>query len=122
MIRLNDLPHDAALSAIDEGEFPAQITGGANVAVIMTQSWCADWIRMRVWLRELAAAGQPSGPDIDVYVLTYNKTGFRSQFLRHKEEVFGNALIPYVRYYRNGVCTGDSNQIGQEEFLSRFAV
>jgi hypothetical protein len=120
MIRIHDLPEEAAQAAITDGEFPPSITGGTHVAVIMTQSWCTDWMMMRSWLRNLTKAGKPAERDIDVFVLVYNKAKCFEEFRVHKEDTFGNHLIPYVRYYGNGVYLGDSNQLRERSFLARF--
>lgn len=120
MIRIHDLPDEAALAAIREGEFPSTITSGSHVAVIMTQNWCPDWMLMHSWLKGLARSGEPAHRDIDVYLLVYNKVAYFREFMLHKENSFGNHLIPYVRYYRNEICLGDSNQLSERKFLSRF--
>jgi hypothetical protein len=120
MIRIHDLPDEAARAAIRDGEFPSTITGGTHVAVIMTQNWCTDWMMMRSWLRHLAKNGKPTERDIDVYVLVYNKVEYFKEFQVHKENTFGNPLIPYVRYYSGGVYRGDSNQLRESPFLARF--
>ena len=40
-----------------------------------------------------------------------------------KENVFKNAKLPYVRYYRNGNFVGDSNLIFlRRRFLKKFDV
>jgi len=120
VIRLHELPDDAALVAMNEGEFPHTVTGGAKVAVVMTQSWCPDWLGMRTWLRQLEQANEPAHSDIDVYVLVYNKVPYFREFMRFKETAFGNSRIPYVRYYSDGQYLGDSNQVQTVAFLSRF--
>lgn len=120
MIRIHTLPDDAAQAAMDTGEFPQAITSGARVAVVMTQSWCPDWLRMNAWLTGFARQEKPADRDIDVYVLVYNKTDYFQRFLKLKEEVFGNGEIPYIRYYSNGTCTGESNYVPRGGFLARF--
>ena len=37
-----------------------------------------------------------------------------------KETVFGNDLIPYVRYHRNGRLIADSNFVFRDDFLAFF--
>lgn len=120
MIRIHDLPEEDALAAIRDGEFPPTITGQPHAAVVMTQNWCPDWLRMRSWLKRMEKAGEPTGLDIDLYVLIYNKVDYFTEFLRHKENSFGNRLIPYVRYYAAGAYLGDSNQVSRDQFLARF--
>jgi len=120
MIELRDLPDTCALSAIADGEFPSSVLGAGHVAVIMTQNWCPDWLWMRVWLKRLAATDQPAEFDVKTYVLTYNRKAYSTEFMHHKEQVFGNSLIPYVRYYTAGTLVGESNQVRPKQFFSHF--
>jgi len=121
MLTLLDLPDDAALAAIDEGEFPESIIGRGNVAVVMTQNWCPDWFWMRHWLHKLSRSENATTPSIRVYVLIYNRKPYFADFMRHKERRFGNGLIPYVRCYKDGRYLRDSNQIRPDAFVSIFA-
>jgi hypothetical protein len=121
MVHLHALPDDAALAAIESGEFPADVTGAPNVAIIMTQSWCVDWIRMKAWLARFERRGAPENLEINVYVLEYNKVDYFHRFMEHKESVFANAQIPYIRYYSNGEFRGESNAVYRDDFLKRFA-
>jgi hypothetical protein len=57
---------------------------------------------------------------IDVYELIYNRKDYFHQFLHFKETVWRNPLIPYVRYYRDGMLVDESNFVSQREFLRRF--
>ncbi len=120
MIRIHDLPDDAARAAIREGDFPSTITSQPHVAVLMTQHWCPAWLMMRSWLKEMANSGEPAARDIDVYVLIYNKVDYFTEFMSYKENSFGNRLVPYVRYYAAGSYLGDSNQLSPDRFLARF--
>lgn len=117
---MRELSEEDARHAIAEGDFPGTITGGARVAVVMTQNWCPDWLFMRSWLNRMQRNGQPANENIDVYVLVYNKLAIFREFMGHKEEVFGNGLIPYVRYYSNGEYLGEDNRVGSDRFLRRF--
>lgn len=122
MIHLRDLPIDAVRHAIDNGEFPESILACAeNVAVIMTQDWCPDWLLMRIWLHRRARRGEPTELDIDVFLLLYNQIESFAEFLRTKEQIFGNSQIPYVRYYRDGTLIGESNVARYRSFVDRFA-
>lgn len=121
MIRMHDLPDSAALHAIEQGDFSDDIIGsGERVAVIMTQHWCPDWLVMRRWLVKAERKREPESPDIDVYVLIYNKVDYFDKFRRHKEASFGNDSIPYARYYRSGSYIGDSNHLSRDSFVKQF--
>jgi len=41
-------------------------------------------------------------------------------FMEFKENIFNNREIPYVRYYKNGKLTGESNYVSLEGFVSRL--
>ncbi len=120
MIHLHDLPDSAAMHAMETGEFPQELIEADHVAIIMTQSWCIEWLQMSSWLARLAKKGKPDEWDIQVYTLMYDKTDYFHRFMEHKEEVFGNHLIPYLRYYSKGVLKGESNYLPRGAFLQRF--
>ena len=120
MIHVYDLPDSAAQSAIDTGEFPTSLTSHDHVAIVMTQSWCVEWLHMKSWLSRLEKKGKPEDREIHVYVLVYDKVGYFQRFMEHKESVFGNSLIPYVRYYSRGTFLGDSNYVHRGAFLDQF--
>lgn len=121
MLRILDLPDDAARECIRNGDFPASVLGEGNTAVVMTQNWCPDWFFMKSWLKRMEKSGKPTDVDIDVYVLVYNGKPFFSEFMDHKEKKFGNFQIPYVRYYRSGLYVGESNQVRPGRFEEMFA-
>ena len=120
MIHIHTLPDEAAKAAMESGEFPPEIISGARVAVVMTQSWCPEWLRMRSWLTGFERQGKPADREIDVHVLVYDKVDYFQQFRSHKETVFGNDQIPYIRYYERGTLTGESNYVHRGGFLERF--
>jgi hypothetical protein len=99
--------------AITAGEFgPGIIASSLYAAVILTQSWCPQWLWMRHYLQDLA-----TDPDISLFWIEYDKEPFFDDFLEFKEETFGNLQIPYVRYYRNGKIALESNYIDRSGFL-----
>lgn len=138
MISRRQITQAEAEQAMAHGEFgPELLSCAPNVAVVLTQDWCGQWALMDRYLRELAAlaeraegaqrataakspAGPPGLPELCVAVLLYNRVPYFREFLRLKERVWGNALIPYVRYYRQGGLVAQSNYVSAEEFLSHF--
>lgn len=121
MIHRTILTEEQAKKAIEVGDLPSDITGaGEHVAVVLTQDWCPQWNMVQSWLDELAGREEPGDLDIHVFEFEYNKVDFFSDFLRFKEQVLGNQLIPYIRYYRNGIYLGDSNYVPQKSFLKRL--
>jgi len=121
MIRRRPLSQAEAEHAMRHGEFSDELLGSAaNVAVVLSQDWCGQWAAMDRYLRELAERPRPGDPEVCVVELLYNRVPYFRDFLRHKEEVWGNAQVPYVRYYRGGRPVGQSNYVSMPQFLSFF--
>ena len=100
---------DQALACVAHKEFGDDIIRSAeNVVVILTQSWCPDWLAMKAFL--------PGFSSSEVYCLEYDRTDYMDIFRVFKEKVFGNDQIPYIRYYRKGILTGVSNAVPEEVF------
>ncbi|TFG64570.1 MAG: hypothetical protein E4H36_02615 [Spirochaetales bacterium] len=114
-----------SLSQIEEAmkaeEFGTDIIqSGSNVAVIMSQSWCPQWHMVKSFLSRLNREGRPEEIDIDVYEIVYDQLEIFHQFLRFKEETFGNDLIPYIRYYKNGSFMTSTNYVSESFFVRQF--
>jgi hypothetical protein len=111
--RLSD---EYCLATIEDGELPATVRETSKrTAVILTQSWCPDWAVMRSYLAEL------SEPGLSVYFVEYDRESYFRELMKTKERVFGNRLIPYVRYYRDGALVSESNvEYSSKEFLRHF--
>lgn len=122
MIQRKKLTEDQAREAMSTGEFTGSVRASApRVAVILTQGWCGDWRAMERWLEKLPRDGTPeSDSPIDIYELLYDRIAFFDEFRSFKERVFRNSLIPYVRFYRNGVFLSDSNHLEEQAFFQRF--
>ena len=107
------LSEDQVLEVIKTGEFSPDIIASKNkVVIILTQDWCPDWKNMREWLDTLDAA-----IDVDICELIYNKSEHFQDCLELKENKWNNRLIPYLRYYVDGVLIRESNYVTKEEFL-----
>ena len=107
--------------AMSHGDFPDGIRSSNRfVGVILTQSWCPDWTWMNGWIERQRRNNQPVDIDIDLYEFEYNKVRYFDEFMEFKERIFGNSLIPYVRYYVDGQFAGDSNQVSAEQMYERF--
>ena len=110
---LRRLSAEDCLGAARAGEFAPALLGAApRVALVLTQSWCPQWTWMRRYLEEL-----PEDPERAVYYVEYDLEPFHEAFMAFKEEVLGNAEIPYVRYYRDGRLVRESNFIDRAGFL-----
>lgn len=113
MIRLTEAQCKAAMA---RGEFEEEVIGSApSVAVILTQSWCPQWTWMRSYLEEL-----PESPERRIFYLEYDREPVYEKFLAFKEDILGNREIPYVRYYRDGRLSAQTNFIPKDGFLKRL--
>lgn len=119
MIITKSLTPAQVQATITLGEFPPEVVpAGRNVAVIMTQSWCGQWLIMQPWIGK--EARKQDQPEIDVYVLEYDREPFFQEFLAFKEKVFGNESVPYIRFYKDGRFVRDANAIGKLQFYGVF--
>jgi hypothetical protein len=89
------------------------------VAVVLTQSWCPQWSFMRGYLAQAAAE---AGDRARIFFVEYDREPFYEDFMTFKEDGFGNREIPYVRYYRDGVLSAESNFISKQGFLSKLGL
>lgn len=121
MLRRFTISEHQARHALASGEFDSQVvSSAANVAVVLTQGWCSDWLRMDEWLERLVELGEPQAFELDVWELIYDRVGYFREFLAFKETTFGNRQVPYVRYYIGGRLSAESNFVSSIEFLSHF--
>ncbi len=112
---MNEISKEQALSCMDRKEFGDDIISSAeHVAVFLTQSWCPEWQAMRRFVADRT--------DCTVYFLEYDRTDFFDRFRTFKEEVLVNDLIPYIRYYRNGKLSGESNAVSEKDFCKRLGI
>ncbi len=111
---IKPLTDDEVYHAIETGEFSVKVIHSrARVAVVMTQDWCTQWMSMRSWLDSLDESSE-----IDVYEVIYNTARYFSDVLDLKENRWGNASIPYVRYYVDGRLVRESNYVTKDTFLA----
>jgi hypothetical protein len=107
------LSEDQVLELVKTGDFsPDIIASKQKVVIILTQDWCPDWKSMKQWLDALDDA-----VDVDICELIYNRSEHFQNCLDLKENTWNNSLIPYLRYYVNGVLIKESNYVTKEEFL-----
>jgi hypothetical protein len=113
MINKHELTKTQAFFAINNGEFPEEVIASNNkVVVIMTQNWCPQWTSMNSWIYSLEL-----GFDLDIYELIYDKVDYFNEFLVHKEKVWNNYDIPYLRYYKNGMLIKETNYTSQKNLV-----
>ena len=123
MIHRKTLTEDQARQAMQNGELGSDVrTSSRYVAVILTQDWCPQWPAMQRWMASLQQKGKPEDVNIDVYDLEYNRISFADQFMRFKENVLGNQLIPYVRYYIDGELVAETNFVMRDAFFKAFGL
>ena len=98
---------------LENSDFSQTIKQSANtVIVVMTQSWCPQWVFMKTWLYSLKV------DDLDIYELVYNKHNRFEAILSLKENSFGNYPIPYLRIYQKGELVNEYNNISKRRLYS----
>jgi hypothetical protein len=116
---MRKLSEDECKAILKNGDAGSDLTGGPLAAIILTQSWCPQWKAMKAYLPDLEAAN-----GVKTYYTEYDIDDWKSleheAFMAYKENHFNNREIPYVRYYRNGVFTGESNFVSKEGFIARL--
>jgi len=106
--------------AITNGDFSEEVRKAApSVAVILAQSWCPQWIFMKSYLEE---AEKTLPEDLLIRFLEYDRESFFQDFMHFKEAVFRNREVPYVRYYKNGMLTSESNYTSKQGFLTKLGL
>jgi len=107
-------------AAMETGEFGAGLVSGPAAAIILTQSWCPQWAAMKTYLPKVETAIDA----VRLYYVEYDIERWESlendAFMFFKETTYRNRDIPYVRYYRDGVFSRDSNYISLDGFKSRL--
>ena len=118
---MRKLTEAECLAAMKSGDFDAALVSGPAAAIILTQSWCPQWAAMKAYLPRVEAALG----DVRIYYVEYDIEPWEKlendAFMAFKENTFRNREIPYVRYYKNGVFSRDSNYISQDGFKSRLS-
>lgn len=121
MLTRKTLTEEQARYAMEHGEFPESVTNdGDNVAIVLTQGWCPQWVSMNVWLNSMLKKGEPQDFDLTLYEFVYDQVDFFDAFREFKESTFDNLEIPYIRYYANGRCFNTSNYVPSRQFLRHF--
>jgi hypothetical protein len=107
------LTPEQCAAAVRDGEFGDDvIKASPSVVVILTQSWCPQWTRMRDYIGRMA-----DDPARRIFSVEYDLEPYFENFMNFKETKFGNDQVPYVRYYRNGSLARESNYLDERGFL-----
>jgi hypothetical protein len=107
---IRTLTQDQLDALVRDGEFPESVRLAADkVVVVMTQDWCGQWINMATYLPEFADRAA-------IFTVEYNLLPDFERIMKFKEDVFGNAQVPYVRYYRGGKFVRASNWVPRSAF------
>ena len=117
---IRKLTESECRSALENGDFESALVSGPAAAIILTQSWCPQWMAMKAYLPKAEAALG----DVKLYYVEYDIETWESlgneAFMSFKENTFKNREIPYIRYYKNGVYSRDSNYLFLDGFVSRL--
>ncbi|GHU07755.1 hypothetical protein FACS1894151_02570 [Spirochaetia bacterium] len=119
---IRNLTEDECRYAVKNSDFSEDLVKGKASVIILTQSWCPQWIAVKSYLAEAEKkAAEKTGTDINIYTIEYDIAEWRQleheDFMSFKENIFQNYEIPYIRYYRDGIFSGDSNYVSQDEFF-----
>lgn len=107
----NELTENEILEAINKNEFSDDIINSAKtVIIVMTQDWCPQWISMSKWIYNY------NKEDCKVYEIIYNNKNYSNSFMKFKEDILNNDLIPYVRIYKDGHFYKDCNYRSEAMF------
>ena len=119
MISIREISDLQAEEAIRQGAFPRELLNPDGCAVvILTQSWCGQWTALQRTLREIEQENLWEGPEaLHIWTIEYDRKPYFEKFMNFKETVFGNGLVPYLRYYRDGRLTGESNYVSRHGLL-----
>lgn len=118
MIKFNTMNDTHIRYILDNKDIEVDIINSfENVLVVFTQTWCSDWKDMDKDLMENHATDEI---DINVYTLEYNKSLLFEPFREFKENVWNSHLIPYLRYYKNGVLLWETNHLPFTDIVNRF--
>lgn len=120
MITRRTLTNDELKNAVSSGDFTEKIRkASGRVAVILTQSWCPQWIFMRSWLSRMEKNADIT--ELSIFEAEYDRMPAFDDFRQFKESVFNNWEVPYVRYYADGKLVGESNFVSEQGFLDFFS-
>jgi hypothetical protein len=122
---IRNLTEDECRYAVDNGDFAGSLVKGKAAVIILTQSWCPQWTAVHSYLKEAEKkAAEKTGTGINIYTVEYDIAEWQQlgheDFMTFKEDTFKNREIPYMRYYRDGVFSGDSNYLSLDGFLSKL--
>jgi len=121
MIDLLKITDEQAKRAIEQGEFEESILKtSSNVAIVLTQSWCPQWVFMRSYLKKLTKEERDETKEMTVFTFEYDRVPYFDQFMRFKEGIYKNDLVPYIRYYKDGKLFETTNYVSKPGFLSVF--
>jgi hypothetical protein len=111
------LTEEQCRAAIRDGDFAADIRGSSpTVVIVLTQSWCPEWTRMRPALEEFSGEAGSS-----CYYVEYDLEPFFDDFRAFKETTYRNESVPYLRYYREGVLKQEGNYADRSTFRRLLA-
>ncbi|AEF83152.1 hypothetical protein [Leadbettera azotonutricia] len=122
---IRTLTEDECQYAINNGDFAESLLKGKAAILILTQSWCPQWIAVKAYLKEAEKqAAERLGTAINIYTVEYDIAEWHrlahEDFMTFKEDTFNNREIPYMRYYKDGVFSSDSNYLSLDGFLNRL--
>lgn len=102
-----EITKEQAVYAVEKGELEDSVTGSCRIVVaVFTQDWCPQWVDMKRWIGEIDV-------EFDLYELVYNKVDYYREFMSFKERKWGNYDVPYLRIYKDGILSKETNYMGR---------
>ncbi|MEM5947391.1 hypothetical protein WKV44_02430 [Spirochaetia bacterium 38H-sp] len=107
-----EITEEEALNIIKNKELTDDLLNNENTVFIATQQWCPQWSAMLKYLPDIVK----NNDNLAVLWFCYDTSSIFESFMVFKETVWKNALIPYVRYYRNKKLYAQSNYVSEHTF------
>ena len=112
MTAIHDLSEEQVQELLSTEDIPLSVrTSAPKVVVVLTQSWCSQWIEMLSWIESFADKAL-------IYQLVYDLRPDFQKLMDFKEETFANLEIPYLRYYHKGELIVESNWLPKNTFAA----
>ncbi len=110
---MNTITHSDITELLETQELPSAICKASPIVVVVfTQGWCPDWHRAKVWLEQV----MPTAEGVSVFVSIYDEVDAFEQLRSFKEQHWKNPIIPYFRFYKDGLLQETYNIISERKF------
>ena len=117
MITFYNMTDDDILETIEKKEIPeALLSKSKNLIAVLTQDWCPDWHALEKDFKDNVNYSD----DVFICIGIYNTSAHVEKFMDFKENFWQNALIPYIRCYKDSKFIKDSNLMPFQRIVKAF--